>query len=112
MMNPSSPRTSTKALGTSKLSSSDNSPPKVPFGFSNGRISVYVEGPDMVVPIGQATYFSNITLHNESLPVTIDLVAAKNCDGMIFQLVEDLTAAGILNATQAGQTINGGQVLY
>jgi len=65
----------------------------------------------MVVPIGQATYFSNITLHNESLPVTVDFIAAKNCDGMIFQLVEDLRAAGILKATQAGQTMSGGEVL-
>ena len=66
----------------------------------------------MVVPIGQATYFSNITLHSESLPVTIDFVAAKNCDGMIFQLVEDLRAAGIVKATLAGRTITGGEVLF
>ena len=66
----------------------------------------------MVVPIGQASYFSNITLHTEYLPVTIDFLAAKGCDGMIFQLVEDLRAARIISATQAGQTIDGGQILF
>ena len=39
-------------------------------------------------------------------------MAARGCDGMIFQLVEDLRAAGIVNGTQAGQTIYGGEVLF
>ena len=39
------------------------------------------------------------------------VIAAKGCDGMIFQLIEDLQAAGIVSATQAGQTIYGGEVL-
>ena len=66
----------------------------------------------MVVPIGQGTYFSNITLHTEHLPVTIDFLAAKGCDGMIFKLVEDLMAAGIVNTSQTGRTIDGGEVLF
>lgn len=65
----------------------------------------------MVVPIGQASYNSTITLHRESLPVTVDFLAAKGCDGMIFQLVKDLKAAGIVNATMTGQTIHGGEIL-
>ena len=65
----------------------------------------------MVVPIGQASYFSTITNHTEFLPVTVDFLAAKGCDGMIFQLVEELRAAGIVNATLAGQTIYGGEIL-
>lgn len=88
-----------------------NKPPTVPFGFSNGRISVFSEVPDVVVPIGQASYTSNITGHVEVLPVTVDILAAKGCDGMLFNLIEDLTAAGILNVTQAGQTIKGGEIL-
>ncbi|KAL8902189.1 MAG: hypothetical protein Q9207_004842 [Kuettlingeria erythrocarpa] len=86
-------------------------PPTVPFGFSTGRISVFAEVPDVVVPIGQAAYRSNITEHTEMLPVTMDFLAAKGCDGMLFNLVEDLTAAGIVSATQAGQTIAGGEIL-
>lgn len=87
-------------------------PPSAPYGFSTGRISPFTEVPDMVVPIGQASYNSTITNHTEFLPVTIDFLAAKGCDGMIFQLVEDLRAAGIVNATLAGQTIYGGEVLF
>ncbi|KAI4198696.1 MAG: hypothetical protein LQ346_002716 [Caloplaca aetnensis] len=86
-------------------------PPTVPFGFSTGRISVFSEVPDVVVPIGQAAYRSNITEHMEMLPVTMDFLAAKGCDGMLFNLIEDLTAAGIVSPTQAGQTIAGGEIL-
>ena len=62
----------------------------------------------MVVPIGSGSYFSNSTLHTEELPVTIDFLAAKGCDGMIFNLVKDLMAAGIVNASMTGQTLEGG----
>ena len=57
--------------------------------------------------VGQAPFFSNITQHTEYLPVSVDILAAKGCDGIIFKLAQDLVKAGILNATQAGQTIYG-----
>ncbi|KAI4257713.1 MAG: hypothetical protein LQ352_001553 [Teloschistes flavicans] len=88
-----------------------NGPPAVPFGFSTGRISVFSEVPDVVVPIGQASYQSTITNHTEVLPVTVDFLAAKGCDGMLFNLILELTAAGILNVSQTGQTIAGGEIL-
>ncbi|KAB2572169.1 Amidase 1 [Lasiodiplodia theobromae] len=88
------------------------SSPSVPFGFSTSRISVFSEAPDMVVPIGQASYFSSITNHTEVLPVTVDFMAAKGCDGMIFSLVEDLVAEGIISVSKAGRsTVDGGQIL-
>ncbi|MCJ1480641.1 hypothetical protein MMC06_000796 [Schaereria dolodes] len=87
-------------------------PPEVPYGFSEGRISSFTEVPDMVVPIGQANYTSTITNHTEFLPVTVDFLAAKGCDGMIFQLVKELQAAGIVSATETGQTIYGGEILF
>ncbi|CAL1711364.1 unnamed protein product [Somion occarium] len=37
------------------------SPPGVPFGFSSGRIAVYAETPDMVVPIGELAYNSTVS---------------------------------------------------
>ncbi|KAI4289394.1 MAG: hypothetical protein L6R35_001345 [Caloplaca aegaea] len=108
-------------------------PPTVPFGFSTGRISVFAEVPDVVVPIGQAGYQSNITEHAEVLPVTVDILAARGCDGMnkrsqlsillnqellnpvrlqqLFNLIEDLAAAGIVSTTQTGRTIAGGEIL-
>ena len=87
------------------------SPPGPPLGFSSSRISPFAEVPDFVVPVGQATYNSTITLHEEELPITIDFLAAKGCDGMIFQLVEELRKAGIVSVVQAGQTILGGEIL-
>ncbi|KAL0261683.1 hypothetical protein SLS55_003113 [Diplodia seriata] len=88
-------------------------PPSIPFGFSASRISVFSEAPDMVVPIGQASYFSSITNHTEVLPVTVDFMAAKGCDGMVFSLVEDLVAEGIISVSKAGRTnVDGGQILF
>lgn len=67
----------------------------------------------MVVPIGQASTFSTITNHNESLPVTVDFMAAKGCDGMIFSLVQDLLKAGIVKDSMAGGTnLDGGEILF
>lgn len=37
--------------------------------------------------------------------------AARGCDGMIFNLVEDLYAAGIINKPLAGGTLEGGEIL-
>ncbi|KAL8921312.1 MAG: hypothetical protein Q9172_004085 [Xanthocarpia lactea] len=86
-------------------------PPTVPFGFGTSRISVFAEVPDVVVPVGQARYFSNVTEHEEMVPVSVNLMAARGCDGMLFNLIEDLTAAGILTVPQTGRTIAGGEIL-
>jgi len=86
-------------------------PPEVPYGFSAGRISVFSEVPDSVFPIGQALYFANTTNHQEALPVTVDILAAKGCDLMIAQLAQDLVAAGIIDAPLTGGTIYGGDIL-
>nr|OQO22156.1 hypothetical protein B0A51_08359 [Rachicladosporium sp. CCFEE 5018] len=87
--------------------------PRPPVGFSIGRVSPFWSGPDFVLPLGEATYFSNITLHQETLPVTVDILAARGCDGMIFGLVQDLVAAGVLSATKAGKSsVSGGEVLF
>ena len=89
-----------------------NGPPQVPFGFGTSRISPFAEVPDFVIPIGEAAYNSSITLHEEALPVTVDVLAAKGCDGLIFGLVGDLLAEGIVNVSLTGQTIEGGEILF
>lgn len=110
--------------------------------------------------MGEAAYDSNITLHTEVLPVSVDLMgkpdpflptslkivswivcfrrviglfdyswyesdvttqltyallpnllAARGCDGLIFQLVEDLYAAGIVSKPLTGGTREGGEIL-
>ncbi|KAF2403866.1 amidase signature enzyme [Trichodelitschia bisporula] len=88
-------------------------PPSVPFGFSSGRYSVLSETPDHVIPIGEASYNSTITNHAEVLPVTVDIMAGKGCDGMIFSLTEALVKAGIIKPTVAGgSSVSGGEILY
>jgi hypothetical protein len=64
-----------------------------------------------VFPIGEAPFFSNVTNHGEYLPVTIDILAAKGCDGLLVKLAQDLVAAGILPVPETGGTIYGGNVL-
>ncbi|KAL5118909.1 hypothetical protein ACEQ8H_003232 [Pleosporales sp. CAS-2024a] len=85
--------------------------PGVPFGFSNSRISVMAEVPDFVVPIGEAPYNSTITGHVEYLPVTVDFMAAKGCDGMLFSLMSDLQKNGIVKTVSTGRTMTGGEIL-
>ena len=86
-------------------------PPTPPYGFSSGRFSVMSECPDSVIPIGQASYFANTTMHEEYLPVTVDVLAAKGCDGLIVNLAQMLVESGIIQVPKVGQTIYGGDVL-
>ena len=87
--------------------------PSVPYGFGTSRISPFAENPDFVVPLGVASYFSDITQHEEVLPVTIDVMAAKGCDGMLFSLINDLVKAGIVNQTVTGYSeVTGGEILF
>ncbi|PHH86792.1 hypothetical protein CDD83_9749 [Cordyceps sp. RAO-2017] len=86
--------------------------PALPQPFSTSRLSVLSEAPDMVVPIGQAAYESTVTKHTEHLPVTVDLMAAKGCDGMLFSLIETLLHRGMIRASRPGRSnVDGGEVL-
>ncbi|KAF2458456.1 amidase signature domain-containing protein [Lineolata rhizophorae] len=88
-------------------------PPRPPFGFSETMLSVFSEAPDVVVPIGEAEYYSSVTNHTEKLPVTVSIMAANGCDGMIFSLIEDLCRAGILQGSQTGMSqVDSGEVLF
>lgn len=88
-------------------------PPSAPYGFGISRVSPFWGGPDFVLPLGEAAYLSNITLQMEVLPVTVDIMAARGCDGMIFGLVQDLVKTGILKASLPGYSLDeGGQVLF
>ena len=87
--------------------------PRPPLGFDESRLSGFTEAPDFVVPIGEAPYNSTITEHVEYLPVTVDLMVAKGCDGMLFNLIEDLYKAGILKKALPGQSgVTGGEMLF
>lgn len=63
--------------------------------------------------VGVASYYSTITNHIEVLPVSVDIMAAKGCDGMLFGLIQDLVAAGMLQTPMAGYSgTTGGEVLF
>ncbi|KAJ3545675.1 hypothetical protein NM208_g2398 [Fusarium decemcellulare] len=79
--------------------------PAMPLGFSNGEISIFSGAPDTVFPIGQVSSQSSITNHTEFLPVTVDVMAARGCDGLITKLAKDLVAAGILKTPGVGSTL-------
>ena len=48
-----------------------------------------------------------------NLDVNLNLVylAGRGCDGMLYNLINALLEAGILSVPQAGQTLNGGEIL-
>lgn len=58
-------------------------------------------------PLFLSFFLSSFPLTEKSLVNT----AARGCDGMIFNLVEDLYAAGILKKPLAGGTLEGGEIL-
>ncbi|KUJ14563.1 putative Glutamyl-tRNA amidotransferase subunit A [Mollisia scopiformis] len=81
------------------------SPPVIPAGWSIQNVAIMAGVPDMVLPVGQAPYNSTISLHEEYLPVAVDIIAAPGCDAVIFELAEQLQNAGIINAPKAGSTM-------
>lgn len=86
--------------------------PKPPTGWNHAMMSTFWGGPDFTLPIGEAAYFSNVTQHEEQLPVTVNFMAARGCDGLIYDLVRDLVEVGILKRSVAGRSnVGGGEVL-
>jgi len=87
--------------------------PKPPAGFGLNSLSGFSEAPDYVVPIGEAPYNSTITGHEEFLPVAVNFMAAKGCDGMLLELIVGLYEAGILKKAMAGRSgVTGGEILF
>jgi Asp-tRNA(Asn)/Glu-tRNA(Gln) amidotransferase A subunit family amidase len=75
-----------------------SSPPSPIFGagLPGNQMAVMAALPDYTVPIGERTYYSRVTERNETLPVTIGIVAAAGCDHMLMDLVADLADEGII----------------
>jgi len=66
-------------------------------GLPGNQMSVLAALPDYTIPIGERTYFSRVTERNETLPITIGMVAAAGCDHMLMDLVAELADAGIIS---------------
>jgi Asp-tRNA(Asn)/Glu-tRNA(Gln) amidotransferase A subunit family amidase len=75
-----------------------NTPPNPIFGagLPGNQMAVMAALPDYTVPIGERTYYSRVTERNETLPVTIGIIAAAGCDHMLMDLVADLVNEGII----------------
>ncbi|KAI4941024.1 hypothetical protein J4E91_011017 [Alternaria rosae] len=65
-------------------------------GLPGNQMSVLAALPDYTVPIGERAFLSRVTERNETLPVTIGMVAAAGCDHMLMNLVAELADVGII----------------
>jgi len=100
------------AAGSTHYRNAYQGPPKAPTGWTLEMMSTLGGGPDFVLPVGEVEYFSEITGHLEMMPVTVNVMAAKGCDGVIYELVRDLVEAGVLKESLAGRSgVDGGKVL-
>lgn len=74
-----------------------------------GRFTSVAGLPDYVVTIGTVNYgeasFSNSSLTDQSLPISVNIVAARGCDFMILNLVNDLFDQGIIKQIKAGSSV-------
>ena len=59
---------------------------------------------DFTVPIGQVAYQSNVTFHEEMVPVTINLVVKRGCDFVLYNMIEKLADEGVLKSVKTGRT--------
>ncbi|KAF2740947.1 amidase family protein [Polyplosphaeria fusca] len=59
---------------------------------------------DFTVPIGQVPYQSNVTFHEEMVPVTINMVVKRGCDFMLYNMIEKLADEGVLKTVKTGRT--------
>ncbi|KAF5346230.1 hypothetical protein D9758_014403 [Tetrapyrgos nigripes] len=73
-----------------------SSPFIIPFGFSSSRVANLARSAEVVIPIGQIPFHSNITEVEEYLPVSISLVARRGCDFVLLDLVDKLADEGLV----------------
>ena len=71
-------------------------------GFKDGRVAILAGTPDLVVPVGEVPYSSTVSLKTEFMPVTMSFGAARGCDLMLANLIEDLEQTGILKPVSTG----------
>jgi hypothetical protein len=67
--------------------------------------SVQSQGPEVVFPIGEVSYTSNVTQVEEKLPVSIDILAHRGCDLMLLDLAKALADKGLLKEVKTGRTL-------
>lgn len=75
-------------------------------------MSSYSGTPDIVLPLGEVYRASNVTGEEELLPVTVDAMAARGCDGLLTRLAIDLVRQGSVVVPKTGGTLDGGEILF
>lgn len=58
---------------------------------------------DFTIPIGQVRYWSNVSFHEEWLPVTVNLAVKRGCDFVLMNMVERLAREGLLRTVKTGR---------
>jgi hypothetical protein len=85
--------------------------PGVLLGLNTGFISPIAGNPDFAFPIGEILYNSTATTKTEKMPVSVRVMAAKGCDAMLLDLINELAAAKIIPSVKTGNSFSGG-VIY
>lgn len=60
--------------------------------------------PEVTIPIGQASYFSQVTNEWNFVPVSVQLVTRAGCDAMLMDLVKKLAELGVISTVTVGRT--------
>ncbi|KAF4995630.1 hypothetical protein FGRMN_5022 [Fusarium graminum] len=79
-------------------------------GFNDGFISPMAGNPDFVVPLGEISYNSTTTTKAEKMPISLRMMAAKGCDGMLLSLINELVDLGIISIPGTGNSLKGGKI--
>ena len=58
---------------------------------------------DYTIPLGAVPYYSPVTRVTEQLPVSINLAVRRGCDLVLFNLIDELATAGIVEAVKTGR---------
>lgn len=58
--------------------------------------------PEVTIPLGQVQYKSPVTGKWEYMPVAVQVVTRRGCDGILYELVRKLGDKGIVKAVKAG----------
>ena len=58
---------------------------------------------DFTIPLGQVPYHSPVTYVTEQFPVSINMIVRRGCDFVLFNMVEKLARAGIIQAVKTGK---------
>lgn len=59
---------------------------------------------DFTIPLGQVDYYSPVTMVMEQWPVTINIIARRGCDFMLFNMIKQLAEEGVLRSVTTGRT--------